>query len=174
MMRSSARRIFASLLLGVFLPTAALSSTLHACCMELSAGSLSTASAVTDHGTHGGHGPHAAPASQDLRSDHAEDRDADHHEAHQGNPGHEARGHEDPGSHAAHAADSGDSDSSGVCCCAVCDCMAAGVGPVAAFAESAIDTPAASARSIAVSSLRHTSPVAFLLPYPNGPPEATV
>lgn len=177
MIRLLSRRLVAALALGIFLPNAAFSSTLHACCMEMStAGAHHASTDAAD--SHGGMAMHDAVASHDGMAMHdAADQGAhgevahDGHAAHHDAAQHAAAGHD---AHASHASDAEDSDSSGVCCCLVCDCAASNAGLVSPVTAPSLETAATIAAGPAPYAALHTSPVSHLRPYPTGPPSTTV
>jgi len=124
--------------------------------MEMASGGVASASAVDVGGMHSGHGTHAvSPAAEG--SEHGPPHD---HASHDG--------------HAGHADASPDSESSGACCCATCGCAATGVGLVPAFGVPVLESPATAAGTRMVPREPHSALTAFLLPYPNGPPEVAV
>mgnify|MGYP006303211647 CR=1 FL=1 len=181
MLRLFSRRLAAALALGLFLPNAAFSSTLHACCMEMSGAHHASTVAADAHGgmamhaaadreSHGGMAMHDA-ADQGAHREVAHDGHASHGDSARHAPaGHGA--HDD--AHGSHASGAEDSDPSGVCCCLVCDCAASNAGLVSPVTTHSLETAATVAAASAPYVAVLTSPVSHLRPYPTGPPSTTV
>ncbi len=159
MVRTFVFRSVAALILGAFLPTAAFPAIIHACCVEMSTGVPAAASTMDGGEAHAGHGTHAASGQLEHVPE-----------------GHGAAEHDGHGPHATHGSDTDGADPFPVpeCCSAVCDCAPAGAAFGAAYVPATLDALAATSRTDFAPATVRASPVAFLLPYPNGPPDTAI
>jgi len=154
MFRALSRRLIASLVLGLFFPTAAFSSTYHACCMVMGGehhGGMGTMAPEQAATSHVGHPPSHASSSERVMD-----------------------GGMDHGAAEGLAPETESSESPVLMNSAVCDCMASGAGAGAPASAPDVDAAAIAAALTVFPIEVRTSALGFLLPYPNGPPTPTV